>query len=1181
MKTIHSFAKSGGADALKGPRSSQLRLENLEDRRLLSVADLVVLDAASAAESVQYAPAAPGSDALVDVESMLGSAVMDPSAGLPLAGDPYNAALIVSSYNAFVYNVDYDVPVAEVTVHDLPYAELTTDNAGFSVYPSTYDSLSGAEVFFIGGVDSVFPAGTYTVTVTASGQGVTLQKSFDVVVHQWRLEPPSNVQATAATADSITLSWNFDQFAAGHYVSVDGGPFEWFAATGLPTTHTITGLASNTEHQFRIYSAGDNLGDSDVVAYTASTLPDQTLTVTPLGGVLYNTDSNVAVADVATSGFNAPTITVDKPEFDIVGNQVVFVGGASGTYTLTVTASEEEVARTQTFDVVVNQAQLAAPANLRTTSVTTDSITFAWDAVPHANRYEFYLSESLYYNPVVFDTTVTTFYTATGLDSNTGYVFVVCAFGDDMICSEPSDCSGVFTLPNHDLTVTPLDVVLFNTAVNVAVADVVTTDFNYPTITVDNSAFAIIENQVVYLGNAPSGTYTLTVTAREGTVALTKTFNVVLYEEQLSAPANLRATAVTSDSITLAWDAVPLANKYAVNLRHGDGAWTVFTNSHTVTGLASNTEYAFLVRAANDFMFDSDAADVTVRTLAEAWATLSTDSPVFGNTVVVGIAPDSTATYAWYSVDADNVETPLGSAVSEYLIADADLLGKRLKAVVTYASGEFAGQVVSVTTANAVVRETALDVTISQVVPYVGAELTARRTTPGATAAYQWYRVGDGGEEAIADATLPSYTVTAADVGFYLKVVATGTGDYFGSASATTTVLAIAENPLTLSTLDPHYGFRITSLLNPGDSCAAYQWQTLDESTGEWVDINGAVYSYFTPGYSYIGKYLRATATYQRFAYAGLSASVAMNRVTRKVASITISGDADLTVGSELTTAVVYKYATVDYQWYCGETADGDAWTAIEGATASTYVISDADKGYYLKVVATGTGAYSGSVEAVTAAPAQSEPASVECLSFVTGATPQLGDRVRTALNPVDSFATYTWSLVDGQGAATLIPNATASYWSPSANQVGYKLRVTATYQRGAFAGRSFTLDTDVVTRDISQAPLNISPASEQFVGGTISVYLVPTYATLTYEWYRVDANDTETLIDGAAGSRYTTTGADAGFRIKVVATGVHPYVGTASAITGYAIAALGADSELDEDVFDQLALALLDGALA
>ena len=697
------------------------------------------------------------------------------------------------------------------------------------------------------------------------------------------------------------------------------------------------------------------------------------------------------------------------------------------------------------------------------------------------------------------------------------------------------------------LTVTPIAVDVYNTDVNVAVADVVTTGFDNPTITVDNASFTIENNQVVFVGGA-SGTYALTVTASEGDVTQTETFDVVVNKSKLAAPTGLTYTA-TSSSITFNWTAVPNATGYAVVFN--GAAYTTGANSYTATGLASDTEYAFSVRATAPDMIASDSASLAARTLeaAAAWATLSTDSPIFGSSVVVSIAPGSTATYAWYSVDSNNVETKLSYTTARCYVASNNLLGKRLKAVVTYTGGEFAGQVVSVTTANAVARQTP-PVTIATSVPYVGKDIYAYVSLAMATVDYQWYRVtAEGVEEAIPGATTRVYTPVVADVGFFLKIVATGTGDYVGSTFATTEA-PITLYPLSLSTLDPILGGRIHSDLTPPDSCATFQWQTYDEPTESWVDIAGATYGYFTPSYGQLGKQLRLIATYQRFANKGLSFDVVTNPVTRPISSITISGDTGLQAGSQLTTAVVYKYATADYQWYRGETADGDVWTAIDGATAKTYTVSDADKGYYLKVVATGTGDFSGVVEAVTA-----ESVYLERLSFVTGEYPLLGERVRVALNPNDP-ATYVWSFVDGQGVATVIPNATLSYFTPTYSYVGNKLRVAATYQSGEFAGQTFTLDTaDVVKRDVSKMQLTISPDAACFVGDVLSANIVPSTATVAYQWYRVDAiNGTETLIAGATSSSYTTTAADAGFRMKVAATGTGLFSGVVEAATAESV---------------------------
>ena len=89
--------------------------------------------------------------------------------------------------------------------------------------------------------------------------------------------------------------------------------------------------------------------------------------------------------------------------------------------------------------------------------------------------------------------------TMTGLTSNTEYTFWVQAFADDKIISERAYCT-VSTSSKHSLTVTRNDAVVYATDSNVVVAGVVTTEFENPTITVDNDAFAIVNNQVVYLG---------------------------------------------------------------------------------------------------------------------------------------------------------------------------------------------------------------------------------------------------------------------------------------------------------------------------------------------------------------------------------------------------------------------------------------------------------------------------------------------------------------------------------------------------------------------------------------------------------------------------------------------------------------------------------------------------------
>ena len=472
-------------------------------------------------------------------------------------------------------------------------------------------------------------------------------------------------------------------------------------------------------------------------------------------------------------------------------------------------------------------------------------------------------------------------------------------------------------------------------------------------------------------------------------------------------------------------------------------------------------------------------------------------------------------------------------------------------------------------------------VTFAKIVPYAGKELFAYTSPVAATADIQWYRVAsDGTEEAIEGATTRYYTPTEADITYSLKVVAIGTGNYVGEASATTQVPVVAENPLTLSTTSPILGHRITTKLNPADSFSTWQWYR--DSGSDWVSINNATYSYYTPSYNDVGHKLRVVVTYVRGANKELSTSAYTDPVMRGVLSVTIKGDADLQVGTALTTKVQGSAATVEYQWYRGANATGDAWTAIPDATEAGYTATEADAGYYLKVVATGVGEYAGSVEDVTANPVYTERL------VVSTDSPALGERVTATVVPGDYYAKYQWSLVDANGKyqwslvdangnETALTNATFSYFTPSYNHVGYWLKVTATYTRGDFAGQTFSKVTEnPIARKLGQVTITPDYA---IVGTPLKAYHIPTYATVDIQWYRVDSEGNETAVEGANSLTYTPTMEDAGYAMKIVVTGTGSYFGESSATSAIVEVPNPGDDlgdEISEALLDTLALAIL-----
>ncbi|MFA5528934.1 MAG: hypothetical protein WC996_10015, partial [Peptostreptococcales bacterium] len=89
--------------------------------------------------------------------------------------------------------------------------------------------------------------------------------------------------------------------------------------------------------------------------------------------------------------------------------------------------------------------------------------------------------------------------------------------------------------------------------------------------------------------------------------------------------------------------------------------------------------------------------------------------------------------------------------------------------------------------------------------------------------------------------------------------------------------------------------------------------------------------------------------------------------------------------GNTLTAGLVNpEGATVDYQWKKATTADG-VYLPIEGATSSSYVLQINDNNYYIKVTATGTGEYGGTVSSGYTGPVIATTTPLTAIGEITG----------------------------------------------------------------------------------------------------------------------------------------------------------------------------------------------------
>jgi hypothetical protein len=328
--------------------------------------------------------------------------------------------------------------------------------------------------------------------------------------------------------------------------------------------------------------------------------------------------------------------------------------------------------------------------------------------------------------------------------------------------------------------------------------------------------------------------------------------------------------------------------------------------------------------------------------------------------------------------------------------------------------------------------------------PTQGQTLTVSRTlsdpdgAPPNGITYQWFR----GDTPIADATKPTYTLTQADVGQAITVkvnypdqqnttastaspatapvenvndAPTGAVTVLGSGAsgAAGTILARQGETLTLSN---------TLVDEDGILAGAISYQWFRGTTA----IDGATSSSYTLTQADVGQAIRVTARYtdgQGTAESVTStATAAVANINDPVTgSVTISGTPTQseTLTATQTLADADGLGPVSYQWQRDD-------VAIDGATSSTYTLTQDDVGAVIRVVASYTD-QQGTVETVLSL----ETAVVEALPQARddSAYAELGASltIKVAANDTDAdgdLNAASTTIVSGPSLGTAVVNA-------------------------------------------------------------------------------------------------------------------------------------------------------------
>ena len=444
-----------------------------------------------------------------------------------------------------------------------------------------------------------------------------------------------------------------------------------------------------------------------------------------------------------------------------------------------------------------------------------------------------------------------------------------------------------------------------------------------------------------------------------------------------------------------------------------------------------------------------------------------------------------------------------------------------------------------------------------------GLTLTASNTLadadgiPGSGAgaiSYQWYRGG----AMVAGATQASYTLSKADVGSAMNVVASYTdlGGTVESVSSVATLAVTKGNDLPAGTISisgtPTQGQTLTANIQTdangipltGTGAISYQWQA------GGVDIAGANANKLLLGQAQVGKVITVVARYTDAQGAGQAiASSATSSVANvndlPTGTVTISGTAaqgqTLTAANTLADADGIPstgHGAISYQWQ----ASG---VDIAGANSNTLVLGQAQVGKVITVVARYTDAQ-GTAESVTSS-ATSVVANVN--SLPTGTVTISG----TATQGQTLSAANT--LADADGIPTTGPGAISYQWQAGgvdiagANsntlvlgqaQVGKAITVVARYTDAKGTAESVTSSATSSVAAVTAVPtvtVTISGTATQ--GQTLTVATTPADGSpgsvagaVSYQWYRNGA-----MVAGATQASYTLTQADVGTSISVVAS--------------------------------------------
>lgn len=399
-------------------------------------------------------------------------------------------------------------------------------------------------------------------------------------------EPPSSVNLTSSETE-LGVSWTASERATSYDVSLDGVVYNTES-----TSMIFSELPANT--LFSVKVRGKNAtGDGEYTSvYEKATL--QYMPEVPTGVQSNATEYEATISWTAVDYANSYTVSFDGGTFET--KDTVWTKGSLEPwteYTYSVRANNERGSSDYSAEKTIRTLQILpdTPGGISATS-TSRSVTVTWNPVDIATGYE------VLFNGRTYPTSNNSL-TIDRLRPDTTYDYAVRSQNQ----AGYSDYSEIKRIRTDDVTPSqPYIDEISSTETTISISWSLLGNADYYDVEFSGDLFSTTNTTMTFTDLQPDSSYSIRVRGVNdiGNGAFS-TIETIFTDEEIAltlpVPSGVEAV-ITSNSVTVSWDALDGAASYEVSMNGKIVSTTGL--SYMFTGLDSNTTYEYMVRGVNN-----------------------------------------------------------------------------------------------------------------------------------------------------------------------------------------------------------------------------------------------------------------------------------------------------------------------------------------------------------------------------------------------------------------------------------------------------------------------------------------------------------------------------------------------------------------------------------------------------